>query len=198
MPDDVGFGARIKLYGQRPGFRSPCSAGPVFSNDAVGFPRQTAPEGIIGFDGLTGIEALENQSLQFIRRSFEVGNSCSLHCGEGGINHSYLQFPDDEVRDHLEVPDILCKDLTAMMQCGSPDQQIREGNDNASQCQLAGDCAGTLRDFICGCMVMAARSSARNVCRLCRLASVPARSIPCESSTIVTTDTPARASPHTR
>ena len=61
---------------------------------------------------------------------------------------SELQFPHDEVRDHLEVPDILCDDLAAVMQRGRPDQQIRERKDNAPQCPLAGDCATALRNAL--------------------------------------------------
>jgi hypothetical protein len=45
-----------------------------------------------------------------------------------------LQFLHHEVRDHLEVPDILCDDFATMMQRSRPDQQIREWKDNAWQC----------------------------------------------------------------
>jgi hypothetical protein len=79
LPDDVGFGARKKLYRQRPGFRAPCSV----ANDR--FLRQTTPERIVGFDGLTGIQAIEKQCLQFILRPFEVGHGHSLHNGKGGV-----------------------------------------------------------------------------------------------------------------
>ena len=57
----------------------------MLRSHSIGFVRQPAPERIVSFEGLTGFQAIEKKSLQFILRPFKVGDGHSLYNGEDGV-----------------------------------------------------------------------------------------------------------------
>jgi hypothetical protein len=108
-----------------------------------------------------------------------------------------IHVTGDEVRDHLEVPDVLCDDLTPIMQGGGPDQQILERNRYPAAGLLAGYPAGKQRgprgeriDLLCR---RSGRPRMPDGARGER-PIVPAQSRSASSNN-VTTDKPAAASP---
>lgn len=63
-------------------------------------------------------------------------------------DREFLKFLNHEVRDHLEVLNVLRDNLATVVQRGCPDQEIRKRKDNASPGLLAGDRACPLCYFI--------------------------------------------------
>jgi hypothetical protein len=106
LPDDVALGTGKKFWRLATWFPFP-----VLGSHAIGFHRQPIPERVVSLDGLTGIQAFEKQSLQFIRRSFEVRDGHGFNDGEGGVQCFLGRTIGSRIDDGLNSPFLFGSEL---------------------------------------------------------------------------------------
>ncbi len=106
LPDDIALGTRKKLWRLLTWF--PC---PVIGGHAIRFHCQATPERLVSLNGVTGLQAVEKKSLQFILSSFEVGDGHSLYNGEDGVQSLLGGTIRPRVDDRLDSPFLFGSEL---------------------------------------------------------------------------------------